>query len=368
MDPKSFLDGLTPVGRRLIKIADTLSEHHSRFIPAREILKEIAVKDLNFDEYQFEEACEKLDEGVSPIESCPPESLGFIYRTLLSLGQTWKIRYPFFDLYGPVGDIHDDEPSGPGGVEVRLSKFSNIISPAGAPPLLPVSLLNGFHIPGRGYLPPHQIDELWMAFEEIRQNPGVALEDLMEIIPGPDFSSGCVAGTPGMIRDLYETGAGRLMLRGTIETLIEGPRTKIAIRSIPPGVLVKDIMEQIRRIIHKGLIVYELKDRTEGNRIEVLLDVPGRWTVNDLKTLLFKESDLEKEVGFCIPKPLENSDQGFINCVKWAVEKCSSAWEFKGGASSKTTTPFLRDILKYGGYKSPLYDLSDERRSRLLDF
>ena len=207
-----------------------------------------------------------------------------------------------------------------------------------------------------------------MAFEEIRQNPGVKLEDLMEIIPGPDFASGSVAGSPDMIHDLYEAGTGSLMLRATIETLIEGPRTKLAIRSMPPRVLVKDIMEQIREIIQKGLIVYELKDRTEGNRIEILLDVPRRWTVNDLKNILFKETDLEKETEFFIPTPSEKPGSGFIHSIRWAVEKCSSAWEFKGGASSKKTTPFLRDILKYGGYKSPLYDLSDDRRTRLLDF
>ena len=368
MHHDAFLYGLTPLQRRLMRIADSLSEHHNKFIPAKEILKVYFLEDLKREERLFEAACEKLEEHVDPIEFYPSESVGFVYRTLLAMGQTWKIRYPFFDLHGTVGDLHDDEPSGPDLVEIRISMFSHIIFPTDEAPLLPVSLLNGFTLPDGWLVPSHQIDELWMAFEEVRQNPGVAVEDLMEIIPGPDFASGGITAGSDSILSLYKGGKETLILQGQIEVIIEGPRTRVLIHSIPPGALLKPILEKIKGLSKTGLIVHELKDQTEGNRIRIFLDVPGKWTPEILKDLLFKETGLEKRVPFACGAPEGGAGwnlPGLVAGLKFAAERCAPAWEFKGEKPPGATAPFLRDILKYGGWKSPLYELSDERRTRL---
>ena len=370
MDQFDFLDGMTGLQRRLLDLCRAMSESESDLVSAKELLKALAVEDWKMAEEDFEQDCEEMTIKVGPIESYPQQSVGYAYRVLLRMGTPWRIRYPYFEFRGMYGDPHDDQPSGLDDVSLRLSNFANILLPATGAPLLPVALLNGVLLPEGTQIPSHNLQELWMAYEEVRQNPAVTLEELMEALPGPDFCSGGVAGGVAAIRSLYDKGKGDLVVRADIREEIEGGRTRISIQSLPPGVLIQTAIEQIRELGRRERIyLYGIKDTSTRYNTKITLDLPRRWSTAAVKEILFKETDLEKRVPFRLSIgdwsgwPQEG---GLIAILKAAVGRCGPAWGRKDGGPTDHV-PFLRDILELGGYKSPLSDLTDDRRSRLLD-
>jgi len=370
MDRFNFLYGLTDLQFQLVQACRKLAEDDDMFLSAKEIIRAV----VKMPEAEFEAECEALEGQVEPIGAYRIKSVGYVYRLLLQLGQPWLCRYPFFNMTGMYGDLHDDEPSGPEYVEVRLSDFANTVMPHGKRPLLPIALLNG-HLYSEGTrIPAHNLEELWMACENIRQNPEMELADLMEILPGPDFASAGVAGGFDAIRSLYADGGATLTLSAEIITQIEGARTRVVIASLPPGVLIKTVIEQIRSLSQGNRIyLYELKDLSNHNGVEVILDLPRRWSPATLKEILFKETALSRSERFqcSAPDSSESGDEGegpasLIETLKWAVAQCGPAWERKDG-EPLDHHPYLKEILEHGGYKSPLKHLTDRRRSFLRE-
>ncbi len=370
MNHLKFLEGLAPVQMRLIDICRAMSENEKVLVGAKEILKVLAIEDWQMDESDFEHDCEALGVQVDPIDAYPPLSVGYAYRLLLEMGMPWRCRYPYFELRGMIGDQHDDLPQGPEYVEARLSPFSHVVMPVGRAPLLPISLLNGVVLPDGTEIPSHNLEELWTAFEHLRQDPAMPLDNLMEFIPGPDFASGGVVGGAEAIRSLYADGKGALTLRGDIKTEIEGARTRVAITSLPPGVLVRDVMEQIRALAREGKVsFYNIKDASHRERIRIVLDTPRNLSSPALQEILFRETDLEKRVNFQCAFSDETGWTGansLIETLREATVRCTLSWQRKDGEPIEYL-PLLREIQEYGGYISRLTDLIDMRRSRLLN-
>ena len=370
MDEFLFLDGLTSFQRRLVDICRAEAENDRVFLSAKDILKVLAIQDWKMDEEDFEYDCEALSSHVEPIESYSPKSLGYAYRMILQLGFPWRCRYPHFDLRGMYGDQHDEIPQGPEYVELRLSRFSHVVMPVGKAPLLPLGLLNGMSLPDGTQIPAHNLEELWSAFEHIRQDPKMPLDDLMAFLPGPDFASGGVVGGTGAVRSLYADGKGTLLLRADIQTEMEGARTRLSISSLPPGVLVKTVLDQIRLLSQEEKIeLYTLKNQSERNRIQITLDAPRHRSATALKEILFRETDLERRVAFQCSASDASGWKGGVSLVetlKQATARCTLSWERKDDEPIEHI-PLLKEIQAFGGYKSPLSDLIDARRSRLLD-
>ncbi len=355
----------TPLQQRLVDLCRALSENDHLFIDTQEMLKALLCDTRQnaspMDAAEFEYQCEALSMRVPPISECAPDSAAYAYRTILRMGLPWHCRYPWFDLNGMYGDRHDDEPAGPEYVGLRLSRFTQGVMPHDRAPRLPLTLLNGATRQDGVQIPAHNLEELWMALEQVRQDPDVGLSDLMEIMPGPDLAAGCVIGTPQAIRTLYAEGSATLLLRGNVETLLEGGRTRLAITALPPGVSVKMLLTQIRSLVERGLIrFYHIQDTPSKEGVRIVLDAPSQPSAAQIKALLFKETDLEVSVSCA----LGGRGEGLIPTLKRCLAECSSAWERKDGGEMEHT-PFLKEILNRGGYKSPLSEIVDERRSRI---
>lgn len=346
----------------MIETVISLSENETKFIQVKEILKKLTMEIWDMDMLEFEASCEELSGFVGPIDSYSKDSVGYAYRVLLQMGQPWQCRYPYFDFRGEIGDLHDDQPSGPEYLQLRLSRFYNLMMPEGDPPFLPLSLLNGTTTQDGKKTPSHHLNELWMAMEEVRQNPQITLDELIEIIPGPDFPSGGAVLGNDSILSFYREGKGTLTLRGNIETLIEGPSTRIAITSLPKGVLVQNVLEQIRKIFRYQTEIHGFKNASSHNHVRIIINSSRKWTPESLKETLYKETDLEQQISFTLP-----GGASLISVLKEAVGQCSPAWKKKSGDKTEFV-PLLKDILKHGGYKSPLSDLGGERKSRILEF
>ncbi len=369
MKDATFLTGLNPFQMRLIEVCRSLAEDERVFISSVDILKVIALDDWGMDEITFEEDCEELGSMVHPIEEYDEESVGFAYRTLLQMGLPWRNRYPYFTLAGMMGDIHDEIPFGPESVEVRLTKHAQTLFPVQKKPLLPVTLLNGAILDDGVEIPPHNIEELWMAMEKIRQEPDVTVDELMEILPGPDFGAGGVVGGFEAIRTLYEKGESVLTIRAKINTIIDGGRTRIEILSLPHGVLINTALEQIRGLNKNDRFPdFLVKDHSEGKILRIMVDMSAATSAEAFKAILYRETDLERVIRFrCAFKDNDGwtLEGALIPVLKEAVRQCSSGWEQKSG-DPIDFIPFFRDMMRHGGYKNPLSKLSDERKTAIL--
>ena len=358
-----FLTGLTQFQNRLLARVRAFVEDDHEFLNAKALLQSLAGSEWQMDESEFEHQCEALDLRVMPIEGYAPGSVGHAYRTLLQMGTSWHCRYPYFDLSGMVGDLHDDEPSGPEGVSLCLSRFVQVVMPVGRPPRLPISLLNGGQLPGGQRIPSHHLEELWMVMEQLRQEPDTSLTDLLQLLPGPDFAVPCVCHGADAVQSFYADGNGVLLLRARMEIELSGWRTRLVITSLPPGVLVQEALAQIRAMATSGeIVLFHLKDASRRDQVRIVLDAPRDWPPARLQEVLFRQATFS----ITVPAVLSEWGGGLMSHLKAAIAQCSSAWDRKDGEPVEHV-PTLREIQRTGGYKSPLRDLIDPRRSRVLD-
>jgi len=370
MEP--LIDGLTQEQQRLVNAYHATADDHHAYVSASEVLRDVAVRQLRWSEEFFEAELQEITSQVGPPESYSPNSLGFYYRALLALTQPWRCRYPIFEAKGmPIGELHDDDPSGPDFVEISLSKCAHILMPRGRPPLLPISLLIGSVTAQGPNIPPHNLYELWMAQEQVRQDPASSLEDLMETLPGPDFPTGAIAGDPAAIRTLYETGRAELRVRAIIDEEIQGGRTRVAVTSLPPGLLIRTALESISNLSRIGrLKLFNIQNASKGGQVRIVVDAPKELSATTLKEVLFREGELERRIPYQI-LPEKSTDFPRGSCVLASIlaytsSKCSPAWERKDG-EKLDRVPTLKEVMEFGGYKSPLSEWTDSRRTRILE-
>ena len=241
-----------------------------------------------------------------------------VYDALIRMSQDWKVRLPLIDVHGNNGSIDDDPAAAMRYTEARLAKVTEVMEddldkdtvemapnfddtenePTVLPVPFPVMLVNGATGIAAGYatnMPPHNMNETVDATIYRIQNPECSLEDLMEIIPGPDFpTGGIVQGAKG-IHDAFETGKGRVVVLAKCE--IEQTRTnqQIIITEIPyeviKGQLVKK-MDEIR--LSKDIDgVLDVRDESDRNGMRIVVDVKKEADANLILNYFYKNTDLQ---------------------------------------------------------------------------
>ena len=195
------------------------------------------------------------------------------YEALVHLAQPFSMRYPLIEGQGNFGSRDGDAPAAYRYTEAKLSRFAELMlselgegtvdfqknydgkfdEPVLLPARLPFGLLNGsFGIPV-GFstrIPSHNLKEVAEAAAHVIRHPRAKLEDILEILPGPDFpGGGQVISPPEEIRQAYESGRGSLVLRckWEREQLARG-QWRIVVSELPHGVSVKQVMEEIEAL------------------------------------------------------------------------------------------------------------------------
>ncbi|MDF3011218.1 MAG: topoisomerase 4 subunit [Burkholderiales bacterium] len=195
------------------------------------------------------------------------------YEALVHLAQPFSMRYPLIEGQGNFGSRDGDAPAAYRYTEARLSRFSELLlaeigegtvdfqknydgkfqEPVLLPARLPFGLLNGsFGIPV-GFstrIPSHNLKEVAAAAAYVIKHPRAKLEDVLEIIPGPDFpGGGQLISPPEEIRQAYEAGRGSLLLKAKYdkESLARG-QWRIVVTELPHGVSTKQVMEEIEAL------------------------------------------------------------------------------------------------------------------------
>jgi topoisomerase-4 subunit A len=192
------------------------------------------------------------------------------YEALVHLAQPFSMRYPLIDGQGNFGSRDGDSAAAYRYTEAKLSRFAELLlseigegtvdfqknydgkfdEPVLLPARLPFGLLNGsFGIPV-GFstrIPSHNLKEVAAAAAHVIRHPRAKLEDVLELMPGPDFpGGGQVISPPEEIRQAYETGRGSLVLKAKYEKeLLARGQWRIVVTELPQGVSVRQVMEEI---------------------------------------------------------------------------------------------------------------------------
>src|SRR2546422_5847783 len=208
-----------------------------------------------------------------------PHGDAAIYDTLVRMAQDFNMRYPLADGQGNFGSVDGDPPAAMRYTEARLTKLAEemladidketvdfrpnydesrmepLVLPAKAPNLL-VNGAGGIAVGYATNIPTHNLGEVVAGLIKLIENPGMTVEELMEVIPGPDFpTAGYIYGTQG-IRDAYTTGRGLLTLRAkaVIETDERTDRDRIVVTEIPYQVNKAKLIEKIAELIQEKRI------------------------------------------------------------------------------------------------------------------
>ncbi|MFH2019885.1 MAG: DNA gyrase subunit A [archaeon] len=251
-----------------------------------------------------------------------PHGDSSVYDALVRMAQPWSLRYPLVDGQGNFGSVDGDSAAAMRYTEARLSKISSEIladlekdtvdlqdnfdgslqEPKLLPSKLPNLLVNGSSGIAVGMatnIPPHNLKDICGAVIKTIENPEISINELCELVKGPDFpTGGQLCGTMG-IRQAYTTGRGKIKVRAKIEVEENKGKTSLIVTEIPYMVNKSMLIEEIADLVRKKTIneISELRDESsrEGMRIVITLkrDSNKEIVINQL----YKHSKLETTSG-----------------------------------------------------------------------
>lgn len=247
-----------------------------------------------------------------------------VYDALVRMSQTWKVRQELIEMHGNNGSIDGDPPAAMRYTEARLSGIASELlrdidketvdlienfddtelEPVVLPARFPNLLVNGSTGISAGYatdIPPHNLSEVIDAVIYKIKKPNATVEELMEIMPGPDFpTGGIIQGVDG-IKKAYETGKGRIIIRGlaTIEEL-RGGREQIVITEIPYEVNKANLVKKIDelRIDRKVEGISEVRDETDRTGLRIVIELRKEADSQGILNYLYKNTDLQVSYHF----------------------------------------------------------------------
>ncbi len=241
-----------------------------------------------------------------------------VYDAMIRMSQDWKVRLPLIDVHGNNGSIDDDPAAAMRYTEARLAKVTEVMEddldkdtvemapnfddtenePTVLPVPFPVMLVNGATGIAAGYatnMPPHNMNEAVDATIYRIQNPECSLSELMEIIPGPDFPTGGIVQGEKGIRDAFETGKGRIVVRAKCE--IEETRTiqQIVITEIPYEVIKGQLVKKMDEIRLSKEIdgILDVRDESDRNGLRIVVDIKKEADANLILNYFYKNTDLQ---------------------------------------------------------------------------
>ncbi|MFX1417576.1 MAG: DNA gyrase subunit A [Promethearchaeota archaeon] len=240
-----------------------------------------------------------------------------VYNALVRMGQDFSLRYPLIHPQGNFGSIDGDPPAAYRYTEARLSQISNELiedidkdtvdflpnfdnsttEPLYLPAKLPNILLNGTKGIAVGMatsMAPHNLNEVCNAIIATIDEPDISIDELMEIIKGPDFPTGGIITDTNGIYNAYHTGNGTINISGKIETETSDKKNSLIITEIPYLVNKTDLIESIAKLIKDGVIkdVRDLRDESDRRGMRIVLDLSKNAQPTIVKNILFKRTRL----------------------------------------------------------------------------
>ena len=276
-----------------------------------------------------------------------PHGDSSVYGALVRMAQDWNMRYTLVDGQGNFGSVDGDSPAAMRYTECRLSKMGEhimddlekdtvdmqpnfdgslqepVVMPTKVPNLL-VNGGNGIAVGMATNIPTHNLREVIDGCCAYIDNPDIDTDGLMQYIPAPDFPTGAyIYGIQG-VRDAYETGRGRIVMRAKAEIESSESHDKIVVTEIPYGVNKQQLIEYIAELVKEGRLegISNVNDETGRQGMRIVVDVKKDANANVILNKLFKMTNLQSSFSVnCIalvkgrPRLLSLKD-----CVKYFVE------------------------------------------------
>ena len=301
------------ISRALPDVRDGLKPSQRRIL--------YAMRQLNLSPGGKHRKCAKISGDTSG--DYHPHGESVIYPTLVRMAQDWVMRYNLIDGQGNFGSIDGDPPAAMRYTEARLTTASVQLmedldkdtvemvpnydetkkEPTVFPSKFPNLLCNGSSGIAVGMatnIPPHNLHELIKATLLVLDDPLVNIEELMKVMPGPDFpTGGIICGYRG-IKEAFHTGRGKVLLRGqiSIEDYADN-RQRLVVDEVPYNVNKSRLIEQIADLINNKAItgIADLRDESDKDGIRLCMDLKRNEVPEVVINQLYKFSDMQVTFG-----------------------------------------------------------------------
>jgi len=246
------------------------------------------------------------------------------YDTIVRMAQDFSLRYMLVDGQGNFGSVDGDSPAAMRYTEIRLRQLSHellddleketvnmapnyndeMLEPTVMPAKFPNLLVNGSTGIAVGMatnIPPHNLSEIINGIIATIHNPEITFEELLEMVPGPDFPTGAtIYGRQG-IRDAYATGRGIIQIRAKahVEASKRSERQSIVITELPYQVNKARLIEKIAELVKEKKIegITEIRDESDRQGMRVVIEVKRDENAEVLLNQLYKQTQLQNSFG-----------------------------------------------------------------------
>ena len=322
---RSYLDYAMSVivGRALPDARDGLKPVHRRVL--------YAMHELNNDWNRPYKKSARIVGDV--IGKYHPHGDQSVYDTIVRMAQDFSLRHMLVDGQGNFGSVDGDNAAAMRYTEIRLAKIAHEMladldketvdfgpnydgsekEPLVLPSRLPNLLVNGSGGIAVGMatnIPPHNLNEVVDACLHLLKNPQASIDELMEIIPAPDFpTAGIIYGLNG-VRDGYRTGRGRVVMRAKchFEDIDKGQRQSIIVDEIPYQVNKKTLLERIAELVHEKKIdgISHIQDESDKSGMRVVIELKRGEVPEVVLNNLYKQTQLQDTFGINMVALVDN--------------------------------------------------------------
>ena len=293
-------DGLKPVHRRVLFAMNELANHWNR---------------------PYKKSARIVGDVIGKYH---PHGDTAVYDTIVRMAQDFSLRHMLVDGQGNFGSIDGDNPAAMRYTEIRLAKIAHEMladidketvdfapnydgsekEPTVLPARLPNLLVNGSSGIAVGMatnIPPHNLNEIVDACLHLLKAPQATLDELMEIVPAPDFpTAGIVYGLAG-VREGYRTGRGKVVMRAKchFEDIDRGQRQAIVVDEIPYQVNKKTLLERIAELVHEKKLdgISHIQDESDKSGMRVVIELKRGEVPEVVLNNLYKQTQLQDTFG-----------------------------------------------------------------------
>ena len=322
---RSYLDYAMSVivGRALPDVRDGLKPVHRRVL--------FAMYELNNDWNRAYKKSARIVGDV--IGKYHPHGDSAVYDTIVRMAQDFSLRYMLIDGQGNFGSVDGDNAAAMRYTEIRLRKIAHelladldketvdfgpnydgsekepLILPAKVPNLL-INGSSGIAVGMATNIPPHNLDEVVTACLHVLHNPDCTIDELIEIIPAPDFpTAGIIYGVQG-VREGYRTGRGRVVMRAKthFEDLDKGARQAIIVDELPYQVNKKNLLERIAELVNEKKVegISDLRDESDKSGMRVVIELKRGEVPEVVLNNLYKSTQLQDNFGMNMVALVDN--------------------------------------------------------------
>ncbi len=313
---RSYLDYAMSVivGRALPDVRDGLKPVHRRVL--------YAMHELSNDYNKPYKKSARIVGDV--IGKYHPHGDTAVYDTIVRMAQDFSLRYMLVDGQGNFGSVDGDNAAAMRYTEIRMAKIAHelladidketvdfgpnydgsenepLIMPARIPNLL-INGSSGIAVGMATNIPPHNLNEVLDACFALLKNPDTTVEELIDLVPAPDFpTAGIIYGTTG-VKEGYRTGRGRVVMRGRthFEDMDKGGRQAIIIDELPYQVNKKTLIEKIAELVNEKKIegISDLRDESDKSGMRVVIELKRGEVPEVVLNNLYKQTQLQDTFG-----------------------------------------------------------------------